>query len=473
MASANIAFDTIPASIRKPGKYFEFNTRLAVRTLPGNPQRVLAVGQRLPGANQPPLQAVAVFSDEEAARLFGHGSMLHLMARAAIQANPYIQLTLLGVDDAAAGVAATATVTLTGPATAAGALALYIAGVRVDIAIASQATATELATALAAAVNGIPDLPVTATAAAAVVTIKARHKGQAGNDIKLATLVQAGGVTAVVSAMAGGLNDPDLAPALAMVAGNQYEVLVCPFPTQTALTAVRTHLDFVSGALEQRPGVAAAGWPGSLATGTTLAASINSGRIGIAWHRGSQKQPYQIAAGFAAVIASEEDPARPLNTLAINSLDVTASEQRPLRTEQENALYNGLTPIEIGPGDRPQIVRAVTTYTVDPQGVSDISLLDLTTIRTLDYVRKACRERIALRFPRDKLSQRTPPKVRSELLDVLFKLEELEFVEEVDANKAGLIVERDLQSPNQLNAKIPADVVNGLHVFAGRIDLLL
>lgn len=96
-----------------------------------------------------------------------------------------------------------------------------------------------------------------------------------------------------------------------------------------------------------------------------------------------------------------------------------------------------------------------------------------TVIRTLDYVRKACRERISLRFPRDKLSSRTPPKVQSELLDVLIKLEELEIIEEVEANKSSLIVERDSQDSNQLNARIPADVVNGLHVFAGRIDLLL
>ncbi|EPP1151030.1 phage tail sheath C-terminal domain-containing protein, partial [Yersinia enterocolitica] len=60
-----------------------------------------------------------------------------------------------------------------------------------------------------------------------------------------------------------------------------------------------------------------------------------------------------------------------------------------------------------------------------------------------------------------------------ELLDVLLKLEELEIVEEVSANKSGLIVERDSQDVNRLNAAIPVDIVNGLHVFAGRIDLLL
>ncbi|HEY4721419.1 MAG TPA: phage tail sheath C-terminal domain-containing protein, partial [Anaerolineae bacterium] len=150
-----------------------------------------------------------------------------------------------------------------------------------------------------------------------------------------------------------------------------------------------------------------------------------------------------------------------------------ALADRLSRIEQENALNNGVTPLEVGPGEKVQIVRAITTYTLDAQSIPDISLLDLTTIRTLDYVRKACRERISLRFPREKLSERTAPKVRDQLLDVLYKLEELEIVEQVDANKDGLIVERDSQDPNRLNAKIPTDVVNGLHVFAGRIDLLL
>jgi phage tail sheath gpL-like len=59
------------------------------------------------------------------------------------------------------------------------------------------------------------------------------------------------------------------------------------------------------------------------------------------------------------------------------------------------------------------------------------------------------------------------------LLTVLKDLEDLEIVENVDANAPGLIVEQDSQSVTQLDAKIPANVVPGLHVFAGRIDLLL
>ncbi|HED5569708.1 TPA: phage tail sheath subtilisin-like domain-containing protein [Yersinia enterocolitica] len=472
MSSPNIAFDSIPSSIRKPGQYFEFNLKLAVRTLPANAQKVLILGQMLDSGTQPPLKPMSVFSADEAAICFGYGSIAHLMVTTAIKTYAYLDLTVIGISDAAAGQAASGTLTITGPASAQGVVSLWVGDTRVDVAVSAADTATVIAAALKTAVDNQPELPVKATVSEGVLTLTAKNKGAAGNDIHLKAQTTANGTTAVVVAMTGGEVDPDIAQALAAVIAAGHNVIICPFSTQSALTALRTHLDFVGGPMEQRGAVAAAGWTGTLAAGTTLASSINSGRIALGWHNDSVRLPAELAAAFGARIASEEDPARPLNTLTL-ALDVTDIESRPGRTEQENALHNGLTPFEVGAGDTVQIVRAITTYTRNASGVDDVSLLDLTTIRTLDYVRKACRERIALRFPREKLSTRTPPLVESELYDVLLKLEELEIVEEVEANKAALIVERDSQDSNRLNARIPTDVVNGLHVFAGRIDLYL
>lgn len=476
MASPNISFDQIPSSVRKPGKYFEFNTKLAVRTLPGNPQKILLVGQRLASAGASAigvLEPVDVFSDVDAAVYFGYGSIAHLMVKAAITANAYAQLTVIALDDAAAGVAATGKVSVTGPATAVGTMSLTIAGQRVDIAIDNGATAAQIATKLVAAIAAIPALPVNASAAQGEVTLTAKHKGAAGNGIALSASVRASGVGTVVTAMAEGQNDPDLGPALAAMFAAGHNIVVSPFATSEALTALRSHLEAVGHPFEQRDAIGIAGIGATLSAASTLADSINSGLISLGWHNGSVRSAAEIAAGYASVVASEEDPARPLNTLAIAGLDVTPITARPGRVEQENALYNGVTPFEIGPGDKVQIVRAITTYTVNPAGVDDVALLDLTTMRTLHYVRKACRERIELRFPREKLSAKTPPKVRSELLDVLLKLEELEIVEDVQNNQQWLLVERDSQDVNRLNARIPVDVVNGLHIFAGRIDLLL
>lgn len=473
MASPNIAFDSIPASIRKPGKYFEFNTKLAVRTLPGNLQKTLIVGQKMAAGSQAALAAVDVFSDARAATYFGNGSIAHLMVRAAIKANPYLALTVIALDDAAAGVVATGTLTITGPASGPGGIRLNIGNQTVDIAVATADSVTVMAAALAAQIAKQPDLPVTATAALGVVTLTAKNKGSLGNGIALSASVTATGVAAAVVAMSAGATDPDIAPALAAVFAAGHNIIISPYTDQTSLTALRTHLNNVSDPLEQRGVTGVCAWVGTLATSTTLSALINGGRISMALLPGTVSLAYEMSAGYGAVVASEEDPARPLNLLPIIGIAAPPVASRLSRVEQENALYNGVTPLEVGPGERVQIVRAITTYTKDAQGIDDISLLDLTTIRTLDYVRKAVRERISLRFPREKLSERTAAKVRSEILDVLYKLEELEIVEMVDANKDGVIVERDLQDPNRLDAKIPVDVVNGLHVFAGRIDLLL
>ncbi|QPR26780.1 phage tail sheath subtilisin-like domain-containing protein [Edwardsiella hoshinae] len=471
-----ITFDTIPGSTRKPGQYLEFNTRMAVRTLPGNLQTMLIIAPLMKSGSAKPLELHNVFSDDEAASLFGAGSLAHLMARAAILSYDYLQLQVIGLEEHSAGQAATGTVTLTGPATSSGTVSLWVSNMRIDVAIDSQDSADTMHTALAAAINAESLLPVTATvtdSGGKKVTLTAKQKGAFGNDILLSVACSAAGVTVTPQAMSGGQNNPDIQPALDAVFAAGHNIIAAPYSDQATLSALREHLKKTGGAMEQRGAVGAAGWPGTLSTGTTLAGQINDGRTTLAWHPGSRCLAGVIAAAYGAVIASEEDPARPLNSLPLAGLDVTPLTARAGRKEQENALHNGLTPLEIGPGDVVQIVRAITTYTRNPQNVEDPALLDLTTIRTLDYTRKACRERIALRFPREKLHDRTRAKVKSELLDVLLKLEEEEILENVMANKNKLLVERNGKDANRLDAVIPADVVNGLHVFAGRVDLYL
>ncbi|WP_140918453.1 phage tail sheath subtilisin-like domain-containing protein [Limnobaculum xujianqingii] len=476
MASDNITLEQIPASTRKPSKHIEFNLKLAVTTLPTNRQTVLIIGQMLSpiaGTMVAPLTTQYVFSDDEAASYFGRGSLAHLMAKEAMTANPYINLSVIGVEDAEGSQVAKGSLKLTGTATNAGVISLYIATTRIDITSRNGDDAATLMASLVTALNKNPDLPVTAAITAETVTITAKNKGAFGNDIILRATSTVAGITSELTPMAGGLLEVDIRDALAAIFAARFNILVCPFSSEDALTALRDHLDKVSHPMEQRPAIGVAGWRKSFATGTTLTKKINSGRVMVGWHNDSALMPCIIAAGFAAVTASEEDPARPLNGLPILGLDVTSLESQPGRTEQEATLYNGLTPLEVGPGDKVQIVRAISTYTVNDSGTDDISLLDITTIRTLDYTRKAIVERWSLRFPREKLSERTPPKVRSETLDVLFLLERLEILENVEANKAKLLSERDLQNPGTLNVKIPADVVNGLHVIAGVIDLYL
>lgn len=473
MSSENITFDQIPSSIRKPGKYFEFNTKLAVRTLPNNHQRVLILGQlSTTGGTKAAGSVTQVFSAAAAATYYGSGSQAHRMVLAAITANPYLDLSVLALADGTT--AQTWTITIANAATASGTIKLYIGNELIEIAVASGDAAAAIAAAINTALGNRADLPISAAVVDAVVTLTAKTRGTIATQIDMAyEIVGVIATTVTIAEGVAGAVNPAVNTALALVAGEQYDIIISPFNASTDLDYLVTHLDTVSGPMEQRPGIGVAAIDGVLATVTTLTSGRNSGRLLVGYLRGTRSPSYEIAAALGAVIAGEEDPARPLNTLALDGINAPVVTSRFTRAEQESCLYNGATPLEVGPGEKVQIVRAISTYVHDANNVDDISLLDITTIRTLDYVRKACRERIALRFPREKLSSKTGPKVWSELFDVLLKLEALEIVEEVEANKDGLLVERDLQDPNRLNAKIPADVVNGLHIFAGRIDLLL
>lgn len=473
MASKNISFMQIPASIRKPGKYAEFNTALAVRTLPGNKQNVCIIGQRLAAGTIAANVVTDVFSDVEAATYFGRGSMLHLMVRAALAANPYLSLQCLAMDDAGASVAAANTVTVTGTATAAGVLEVMVGDVPVRIAVAVGDLQNAIAAALKAQLDNQPDLPVTATVVTNVVTMTAKNKGTLGNGLKVSSTSTAAGVTIENTAPAAGATDPTLATALATLFAAGHNIIISAWNDNTNLTALRTHLDNVSNGIEKRGAIGIYAHTGTLANATTLATGINAGRISGVLVPNAYENSYEVAAAYGAVCAYEEDPARPLNTLPLIGIAAPPLANRLSRTEQENALYNGVTPTEVGPDGQVQIVRAITTYVKDAQSVPDISLLDITTIRTLDYARKAWVDRISLRFPRSKKSARVKIQIREELLDVAYLLEDLEILENIKANESGFLVEDDLQDPNRVDCRIPADVVNGLHVVGMRIDLLL
>lgn len=467
----HISFDTIPGSIRVPGQYIEFNTRNAVQGLPQNPQSVLLLAPMLASGTHEPLTPVQLFSDAQAGDLFGRGSWAQLMVRQAFKNNAYLDLTVIGLPDHSAGVAAAGSLKIDGTAQTAASISITIGGVAVAVAVSANQSAAEAVEKLAAAVNAAT-LPVSATAEQGSLKLTARSKGAIGNEISLACDMGTSGFSGSITAMTNGAQNADIAAALDKVAGKHYHIIVSPFSDAANAKALSQHITQVSNAIEQRGCIGVIAQRGTMPQGASLTAQLNDGRITCAWYKGAAEACGIIAAGYAAVLAFEEDPARPLNTLEIKGLNITPDAQWPLFNECNNALYNGLTPLTVVAG-KVQIMRAVSTYTKSAANVDDPALLDITTIRTLDYTRRAIKERIALRFPRDKLSDRLLPKVKSEILDVLLKLEQAEIIENAEANKGKLVVSRSLQDANRVNAVIPADVVNGLHVFAGRIDLIL
>lgn len=488
MASPNISFDTIPSSIRKPGVYTEINTSLAVRALPANAQPTVIVAQRTSSGSVAANVSTTVFSDADASLYFGAGSTAHRMAKAALDANPYLDLDIVAMDDAGGSAAAAGFFLFTGVAAAAGVIVANVDNKTKTLAIASGDTAAVSAAALYTALSEYNNqVAVTIGITGNCVKFTSNNKGTCGNYVPVTQQITgATGQLCNTTAMTGGAGDPDVGSAssgtLAAIAAGGHKILISSMVDGTNGAKLKTYADFVSNSVEQRPVLMVLGYTdlvGSLANAKTLGGTtFNHGRTTIGYLPSAATKTlevsnYYLAAAYGAVIASEADPARPLNNMKLNGIPAPVIDDRLTRANQEDLLNNGVVPLIVDAGENVVICRAISTYVTNSAGIPDPSLLDITTIRTLDYTREATRQRLALRFPRNKLSTRTPGSVKAEVLDVLYILEQLEILENVTGNEDQVIVERDSQDTNRLNIRIPADVVNGLHVIAERIDLIL
>jgi phage tail sheath gpL-like len=216
-------FQEIPSALRYPGAYIEIDGSQA--GLGGDIPAVLIVGQKLATGTAAAGEVTLVSSVQDAKAKAGPGSMLAQMVKRYRAIDPSLDVYMLPYADLPAGVAATSTLTVGAAPTAAGVLSIYIAGYLVTVGVTSGQAAASIATAIAAAINAAEDVPATAAAAAGVVTLTAKHKGNCGNGIDLRLNLYGektpAGLGLSLTGFAGGTGDP--APgAITMMIGQKW-----------------------------------------------------------------------------------------------------------------------------------------------------------------------------------------------------------------------------------------------------------
>ena len=483
-----INFNGIPIAIRTPGQFIEFDSTRAVQGTPAMPHRILVLGQRLSTGATPAGVPLRVLSAAQAETAFGRGSMLATMLAALKAVNGYTECWAIASDDNPAGAAATGTITFNGVPTAAGTLNLYIGGRRVQIGVVAAMTVGDMATALATTINLATSLPVTAAAVAGVVTLTARHKGEAG-AVDLRTNYYTGdvypaGLGLAIAPMGGGAGNPDIAPALAAMGDTQYHTVVMPYTDAANLTKLETELDTRFGPMVQKEGQAFTALAGTQASMSTFGNGRNSKYLTCMAAGKSPTPPYVWAAVTAAVDAAEPDPARPRQTLPLPGVLPALEADRLTRAERNLLLYDGVSTTTVDAGGVVLIERLITMYQVNGAGVDDPSFLDLETLRTLAWLRMSVRTRIALRYPRHKLADDgtqygagqaivTPKLIRAELLALFREWEDAGLAEDFAQFKRDLLVQRNVNDPNRIDAVIPPNTVNAFRLLAAQIQFLL
>jgi phage tail sheath gpL-like len=489
--SGSISFNAIPGSIRVPGSYVEIDNSRALRGLSDWPARVLLLGQRLSTGATPGLTPLRLFDVAMARVAFGRGSLLANLAEAWFRASPPTEVWAMAMDDVGGGTQATGTVAIGGAATANGVLALMIGGRRFEIPVAAAASNNAIANSIAAAVTAAPDAPFTAAAATNVVTITARHRGETGNAIDIRHSHLAGealplGLTCIITAMSGGAQNPAVVTALDAVAETWFTDIVTPWTDATNIAALEARLAAGFAPLVMRDAHGWASLSGTLSALTTFGAARNSPHISVLGLRGCPTPPWELAATLAAVCipALAIDPARPVQTLELPGVIAPRIADRFTFTERDALLRDGMSTIRHNDAGQSFVERVITTYQTNASGAEDISYLDVETLKTLAYLRYDLRQLIALRFPRHKLADDgtafargqavvTPGTLRAEIIGRFKQWESQGLVEGVDQFKADLIVRRNAQDPNRVDALLPPDLVNQFRVLAAQIEFLL
>ena len=479
----SISFNTIPAALRLPGVYIEFDNSLA-----GNAAiafKVLVVGQRLAIGTVQEGVPTRVNSDAQAEEYFGRGSMLAEMLKKAKAVDPFMDTWAIALDDDVAGAAATGTITITGAATGSGALTLYIAGTKVPVAVTTGDDATAVATAVAAAITADTTLPVTAISALGVVTVTARHKGETGNDIDLRMNYYGektpAGIAVAFVAMAAGATNPDMATVVAGMGPEWYNWIVSPFTDATNMLALEAELDARWGPMQQIGGRAFTAFRGSHAAAITHGDGRNNPHVTCMGTNTAPQPPYIWAAVNAMVAAGKlaNDPARPLQTLKLPGIMAPAIELRWTDAERNLLLFDGISTYTVGSDGAIYIERQITMYQENGAGLPDDSYLDINTPETLERIRFEIRALFGLKYPRHKLAEddarigagqpvMQPKLAKAELLALYRTQEEKGWVQDYEGYKAALIILINAGNPTRLDIQDSPKLVGQLRTIAAQ-----
>lgn len=482
-----VSFNLTPTNLRVPFFYAEMDASQASYFTQN--KRTLLLGQMLSTGTAAANVPVLVSSVSQAQSLFGRGSMLARMFALYRGIDSAGEVWVLPQADNPAGAYATGTITVTGPATASGTISLYVAGQLVQVGVTNADTASTIATAIGAAINAAADLPVTASVAAAVVTLTARHKGLLGNDITVLDSYYGtvsgeqlpAGVALAYVAMSGGSANPLLTSAISAMGDEPFEYVVCPYSDATSLDALRSEFNDTTGRWAYNRmlfGHVYSALRGTLSSLVSFGQGRNDQHATVAGFEADVPNPaWEYVAAYAArnAVFLNANVSRPTQTGPLDGIKPARVGKRFLWVERQSLLNYGIATSVTQVGVV-QIERAVTTYQKNGLGYPDASYLDSETLfQSAEFIR---RMRLALaKYSRHGAASDgtrfgagaavvTPKVIAGELDAEYRRMESDGLVENFAAWQKARFVERNASNPSRFDILLAPDYVNQLRIIA-------
>ncbi len=485
-----ISFNSIPSSLRLPLFWAEVDPSQAGTF--ANYQRALIIGYKTSSGSQVASTFQRISSADQAKGRGGAGSQFWAMNKAFFANNAFDEVWGATIAEPSGGTKSAGAIAVSGPASGSGTIYLYIAGQRIAVGVTSGDSANTVAAAINTAINAAVNLPVTSTVSTSTVTVTAKWKGVDGDGIdiranylgNLGGEVLPAGIGLTITAMANGAGVPDLTALIAALGDEEFDTVVVPWTDSGTLNAIDAEWDHVGDNgrwswMRQIYGHVYTAADGSVGTLQTLGASRNGAHVTCFGYYGSPTPCWERAAMYAAQAhrALMNDPARPLHTLPLVGMLPAVSSLRFTKGEKNSLAFDGISCAKETADGKCQIETSFSMYQLNTHGLADNAFLKVQTLATLAYVLRSLRFRITQKFPRHKLASDgtrygagqaivTPKTAKAEIVAHYRELEYLGLVENADAFKAHLIVERNVNDPNRLDVLYPPDLVNQLDVFA-------
>lgn len=353
---------------------------------------------------------VEIFSGDDADAYFGAGSELARGCRMALkqsggEAAGY-KLMAAAVT-ASAGASAAATITITGTAGTDGVLQYWVGGELVQVSVTAGDAQNTIATNIEAAFDARPDLIVSAGSASNVVTLTHRHPGPRGNELILAqdttlgptvTASALGGTGSAINSnmrrFGGGTTIETYTTLLGVLAADRYHRVVWAANDATSLAAIETQQDAKAGPLQGKMEHSIVAGVGTLnATSTIANGTLNNHRFQYLWLENGETASFEIACAMGAKrsMAEGTQPNSGYDgEVLIGVLPQRLKSDWALRSEQQSALDDGVTPLLSNAQGEVTVVRSITTRSTDGAS-SDYRTLDTSEAVVPDAIRDGLR----------------------------------------------------------------------------------
>lgn len=433
----------------------------------------------------------------EAQALAGVGSMLADMYRLSARNAPAQEFWIVAVP--ATGTAAVWT--LTAASVPVGTGVIEITGERLTVTIAAGDDDAAVAAAVAAAINGYYNrltdaaLPVTATAADAVVTVTARHAGTIYNDLDIYLPVlgfgQSNGFTATTLAKAQtvqGAGTPDVSSALAALADDNFIWQINPFSDTTNLDRFETSLSDVGGRWDwsrQSYGHAFQMITGTTSAITTIGAARND-RHGTGYYRISSCGDYNLSYQWVAALTARKlvwlgdgatgNCSRNMTGLVVEGLRAPRDRSVLPNYAARNAfLKSGISTWSVNSAGRVVIDKAITFYQKNPLDQPDETFRDIQAMAQIMHALTYFRARLSYEHGQKAIADEnqsglgsisTPNDVRASMIHIHEELVGRGILENTDEFARRLIVKRNVDNANRVDGHAPLDKVNPLDILA-------